>query len=85
MESKDELKQTDIENRTCYYFDDIIKNRDIYSVDILLDEKSFQTYENILVYNISYKTSTSSKPLHFRFDKINGFITFLDGKIKHLV
>ena len=77
MERKDELKQTDIENRTCYYFDDIIKNKDIYSVDIVLDEKSFQTYENILVYNISYKTSTSSKPFHFRFVKINGFIRVL--------
>ena len=39
MESKDELKEIDIENRTCYYFDDIITNRDIYSVDILLDKK----------------------------------------------
>ena len=34
---KDELKKIDIKNRTCYYFDDIITNRDIYSVDILLD------------------------------------------------
>ena len=34
MERKDELKETDIKNRTCYYFDDIITNRDIYSVDI---------------------------------------------------
>ena len=25
MESKDELKETDIKNGTCYYFDDIIK------------------------------------------------------------
>ena len=39
MERKDELKEIDIKNRTCYYFDDILTNRDIYSVDILLDEK----------------------------------------------
>ena len=26
MESKDELKEIDIKNRTCYYFDDTIKD-----------------------------------------------------------
>ena len=79
---KDELKEIDIKNRTCYYFDDIITNRVIYSVDILLDEK---IYENISVYNISYKTLTGPKPLRIRFDKIDGFIIILDGKTKHLV
>ena len=41
MESKDELKDRtcNIKNRTCYCFDDIITNRDIYSVGTLLDEK----------------------------------------------
>ena len=29
MESKDELKETDIKNRVCYYFDDTIKDIDI--------------------------------------------------------
>ena len=28
MESKDKLKETDIKNCTCYYFDDLM--RDIY-------------------------------------------------------
>ena len=79
---KDELKETDIKNRKCYYFDDIITNTDIYSADILLDEK---IYENISVYDFSYKTSTGPKPLHMRFDKTDGFIIILDGKIKHLV
>ena len=36
MESKGELKEIDIKNRTCYYSDDIIKGRIIYSVNILL-------------------------------------------------
>ena len=44
MESKNELKEIDIKNRACYYFDDIIT--DHYSVDILLNKK---IYENILV------------------------------------
>ena len=69
MERKSELKEVDIKNRTCYYFEDRITNRDIYSVDILLDEKM---YENISVYDISYKTSMGPKPLCIRFDKIDG-------------
>ena len=59
MESKDELKEIDIKNRTCYYFDDIIRfwDRDIDLSDILLGEKLYkQKYENILIYNFSYKT-----------------------------
>ena len=48
----------------------------------MLDKK---LYVNISVYEISYKTSTSPKPLRIRFDKIDGFIMVLDGKIKQLV
>ena len=70
MESEDALKEIVIKNRTRYYFDDIIKVSDIYSVDILLDKKSYETYKNILVYNIPYET-TGPKPLCIRFDKIN--------------
>ena len=29
MESKDELKEIDIKNRTCYYFDDIRRDTNI--------------------------------------------------------
>ena len=85
MESKDEINKININNRTCYYFDDIIKDRDIYSVDISWDEKSYETYQNILFYNISYKRSTGPKPLHIRFDKTNGFIRVLDAEIEDLV
>ena len=34
--------------------------------NILIDEKS---HENILIYDISYKTLIGSKPLQIRFDK----------------
>ena len=44
MESKDELKEIDIENRTYYYFDDIMAVRDIDSSDILLDEKNTKIF-----------------------------------------
>ena len=44
--------------------------------NILFDEKS---YENILIYNISYKTLIGAKPLRTRFDKVDGFIRVYDG------
>ena len=59
MENNDELKEIDIKNRTCYYFDDIIKIQGFDSNN-LINEKS---NKNILVYNISYKTSLGAKPL----------------------
>ena len=34
MESKDELKEIDIRNCACYYFNDIMKVVDIYSGNI---------------------------------------------------
>ena len=36
MKSKNELKEIDIKNRTCYYFDDIINGTDINFSDISL-------------------------------------------------
>ena len=44
MESKDELKETNITIRKCYYFDDIIRfwDRDIEFSDILLDKKLYK-------------------------------------------
>ena len=65
MESNDKLKEIDIKNRMCYYFDDIIKIEDFDLDNILKDEKLF---ENILIFNISYKNLIDSKPL--RLDSI---------------
>ena len=50
----------------CYYFDDIIKLELIDFDNILIDKKS---HENILIYDISYKTLIESKPFRIRFDK----------------
>ena len=82
MQSKDELKETDIKNRACCYFDDIIRDFDVSFDNILLDEK---VYENISVYVISYKTLTSLKPLRIRFNKIDGFIRVCGGEFRYLV
>ena len=43
--------------------------------NILVDE---QSHENILIYDISYKTLIDSKPLRIRFNKIDGFIRIYD-------
>ena len=45
-----------------------MKINEIYSFDILFNEKSYITYKNIL------KTFMSAKPLRIWFDKIDGFI-----------
>ena len=59
MNSNDELKEINIKNRTCYYFDAIINIEDLNLDNILIDE---QSHENTLVYNISYKTLIDAKP-----------------------
>ena len=84
MERKDESKETDIKNHTCYYFGYIMRVIDIDLDNILSDIKSYKTYENILIYNISYKTFMGSKPLRIWFEKIDGFIKIYDG-IRYLV
>ena len=40
-----------------------------------MEEKS---YENVLVYDISYKILIVGKPLRIRCDKVNGFIRVYD-------
>ena len=53
--------------------------------DILLDETLYkEKFENILIYDISYETSTGPKPLRTRFDKIEEFIEIHD-QIKYLL
>ena len=81
MNSNEQLKEIDNKNHTCYYLDDIIKIEDFDLNNILIDENS---YENILVYNISYKSLIDSKPWRIRFDKLDGFIRVYD-RTKYLV
>ena len=76
MESNDEWKDIDIKNRTCYHINDIITIEDFHFNNVLINEKS---YENILVYHISYKTLIGAKPLRIRFDKVDGFTRVYDG------
>ena len=71
MEWNDELKEIDIKNCTCYYFDNIMASRDIYSGNILLEEK---LYKNVLIIDILHKNFVASQLLRIWFNKIHGFI-----------
>ena len=75
MESNNELKEIDIKNRTYCHFDNLIRVRDFDFGHTLLHKKS---YENILIYDISYKTFMDEKPLRIRFNKVHGFIKICD-------
>ena len=71
-----ELKTVCIENRTCYYFDNIIKIGDFNFHNILLAEI---LCENVLIFDILYKALIGAKSLAIRFDKMDGFIRVYDG------
>ena len=78
MESNDELKEIDIKSRSCNYFDDIIKVEDFGFDNILLDGKLYkELYENVLVCDISYKSSMDAKPSLLWLDKVDGFIKLM--------
>ena len=47
-------------------------------------KKSCKTYENALIYDISYETSTGAKPLCIKLDQIDGFIK-ITVRIRYLV
>ena len=66
MESNNKLKETVIENGTFFCFHDIMKIEDFDFNNTLINEKSS---ENVLIYDILYKTLTVTKPLRIRFDK----------------
>ena len=61
MKNNNELKETNIKKFTCYHFDDTVNINDNTSID----EKS---YENILIYDVSYKTLYNVKPLRIIFN-----------------
>ena len=80
MESNDELKETDMKNCTCYYFDDIMTVGDFNFDNILLGGKLHENpFENILIFDISYKMFMPAKPLRNSFNKVDQFIKIYDG------
>ena len=63
-----------------YFFDDTTRLEDFVPGNILIDEKA---HDNILIYDISYKTLIDAKRLRIRFHKIDWFIRLHDGT-RHL-
>ena len=80
MNSNNQLKEINIKNHTCYYFDDIININHLNLDNILLNEKSF---ENILLYDIAYKTPYSVGSLPIIFDEVDEYLRKYD-KTKYL-
>ena len=70
MKRNGKLKEIGIKNFTGFCFDDIINIKNLYLVNILLDQK---LYENILTNHAANKTIYSVKPLSFMFDKVDGY------------
>ena len=60
----------------------IIKLEDFDFDNIWINEKS---NENILIYDISYKTLIGVKPLHIRFDKIDEKYDAIYNRIRYLI
>ena len=52
------IKDVDIKNNTCYFFDDIINIKSFNPNEIKIDEKS---YKNILIYYIGCVTIKNLK------------------------
>ena len=80
MKSKDELKEIDIKNRTCYYFDYTMQIIDFNFLEIFCQMKKKKKYKNILIYDISCKTTFMSLiPLSIKFNETDGSIKTYDG------
>ena len=84
------LKQINIENRTYYFYNDIIDLKKFDARLLKIDKKS---YKNIGIYNIGYitiqkiddcKNNYSVNPLHLRVDYASGYIEENNGN-KYLI
>ena len=71
MKSNHKLSDLNIKNCTYYYFYNIIKTENFDFDNILLDGN---LYGNVWIYEILSKTLIDAKPVHIRFNKVDGFI-----------
>ena len=74
------IKETDIKNRTYYFYNDIINIETFDSNNLKLDKK---TYKHLDIYNIGYVTIkkigygydvNSVNPLYLHIDNASGYI-----------
>ena len=71
-----ELKKVCIKIRARYYFDDKVEIEDFDFDIIWLDGES---YENNLIFDISYNTLIDAKPFRIMLDDVDGLIRYYDG------
>ena len=71
MKRNKELKKICIKNHTCYCSDDLIKIKQLYFVNVLLDKK---LYENIFICEASHQILIAAKCLRIMFNKVDGFL-----------
>ena len=72
------VKDINIKNYTCYFFDDIMNIKNCGSINTKIDEKS---YKSILIYHIGYVMIKNSKyvkinnvnPLYLTLSKVTGY------------
>ena len=82
------IKNIDLRNCTCYFFNDIINIKNFDLNNIKIDENS---YKDILIYYIGYvtikivkyKKMNSVNPLYLIFIKVNGYFDEIN-KSKYL-
>ena len=76
------IKQINIKNRTYYFYNDTINNKDFNSSLIKLEKKSF---ENIAIYYVGYITKkdeykiNTMNPVYLLTGEIDGFIEEKEG------
>ena len=76
------VKDTNIKNRTYYFFNDIIYIKNFDANNIRIDEKS---YKNIFIYYIGYVTIKKDlkiyivNPLYLIFEQVNGYFEEING------
>ena len=84
------IKEINIKNRTCYFYNDIIDIKTFDSNNLKLEKK---TYKDLDTYNIGYVTIkrishgydvNSVNPLYLRIDNASGYIKKIN-KDKYLV
>ena len=68
------VKETDVENRTYYFLNDVINIKYLDPNKIKIDE---QSHKNIFIYHtgyLSYTANNSANFLYVTINKMNGYI-----------
>lgn len=65
------VREINIKNHTCYYWDDIITIIDLGSDETFLDKK---LYRDGLIHHVVLDAPYIPKPLHIVFNEVDGYV-----------